>query len=331
MRTPKGETLKVAVLNPTFAEALAMGPDGLRQPQGLRLDTRPELLTGSRENLRTAIRQTDAIVCPSNVPGFPQRSDLEHLPNLRVVAIASSGYEEYDLPAFAERNIRVVNTKTRLSALSVAEHAVSMTMAVLRRWPIQFSAQARGDSYRQVGRLISEIRVGVVGYGSTGRQTARLFNALGASVSVVTRRGKLADVEEGLDVISDIDHALPNLDVVSLHLRLEPTTRIVLDRRRLNLLPTGAVVVNAARRELVDEGALAEMLQSGKLGGAALDDLPNDPELLEGTNCLIFNHIGNRSKNGMIDVVRVLLDDLTALAVGEQPVNEVRTALPGAD
>lgn len=309
------------MLNPTFAEALELGR--VSTPQALDIDRRRELLSDSRSVLYGEVRDAEAIVGPSSAIGFPNQADLEHLPNLRVLAVAASGYEQFDLSALARRGVRVVNARTRLSALSVAEHAIAMTLAVLRRWPLQLSAQERGESHRQVGRLLAGLRVGVVGYGSIGRQTARLFQALGGSVTVVTRRGPSAEVEDGLEVVSDIDRALPLLDVVSLHLRLEPTTRNVLNRHRLGLLPHGAIVVNTARRELIEESALAEMLQSGALGGAALDDVPAQPELVHATNCLIFNHLGNRSSDGMIDVVRVILDDLAAIATGSQPLNEV--------
>ncbi len=313
--------LQVAVLNATFVLALAMHAPTIEFPDNLQLDVDPVLRSAERHSVITRVNAARALIVPSSIQGFPTSVDLERLPNLRMIAVAASGFDRYDLDGWRRRGITVTNAVGGLAADSVAEHAIALMLATLRRWSVTCSAFAGDDGTPPViGRLLRGRTVAIVGFGNVGRRTAQLASSFGARIVAVTRSARDGQRVPGLlGEVMSLDDALPISDIVSLHLRLDTATRSMIDERRLGAMRPGSVLINTARSGLIDETALANALTSGHLGGAALDDLPTTELLRDAPNLIAFRHIGNRSLEGTRDVVQQVLQDLARFAAGASP------------
>ena len=161
------------------------------------------------------------------------------------------------------------------NAVPVAEFTLLLVLAVLRRLPHR-EAQLRGGEWQRAreetrvhARQLRGKVVGLVGLGAIGREVARRMRAFDAEVRYYDVRRLAASEERALGVrFQDLDPLLAEADIVSLHVPLLPSTRELLSRERIARLRPGAIVINTARGELVDEAALAEALESGRLAGA---------------------------------------------------------------
>lgn len=201
---------------------------------------------------------------------------------LRVVGRLGVGLDNIDLDACASRGIRVIPA-TGANAESVAEYVIATAMILLRgatylstaavgagRWPRQVLSQ---------GRELAGKTLGLLGFGSIGRVTARKAQAMGMLVlahdpAIAPQAALWA--EAGVEPLG-LDELLARADVVSLHLPLAEATRGLLDSARLAKLRPGTILVNTARGGIVDEAALALGLHEGRLGGAALDVFTDEP------------------------------------------------------
>lgn len=206
---------------------------------------------------------------------------LDQAPRLRVAAKHGVGFDNIDVAYLARRGIPTTITADANSA-SVAEHTLMLLLAAAKRlrtydgalrhddWDVRKSAQA----IELAGR-----RVLVVGYGRVGRRVAALCQAFGMQVLAhdVSPAAMAAAAAAGCTCIPDLDTALAQADVLTLHIPLTPATAMLLDAARLALLPPGAIVINCARGGILDEAALARALTTGALHAAALDVFAEEP------------------------------------------------------
>lgn len=189
-------------------------------------------------------------------------------PGLKVVSRVGTGLDNVDLDAAKRRGIQVFNTPDA-PVVAVAELAVALLLSVFRRVPALDAAVRQGRWEAGLGRQLSGRTVGLVGFGRIGRAVAGLLKGFSCRVLV-------HDPAAGAESVA-LDELLRQSDAVSLHLALTDETRGIIDRRRLALMPRGAVFVNTSRGGLVDEAALADALASGALSGAALDVFEKEP------------------------------------------------------
>jgi phosphoglycerate dehydrogenase-like enzyme len=241
-------------------------------------------------------RMAGAEIAVANRERIPLGAPLfDRLPRLEMIAQTAGGGSHLDLAAATERGILVTGTKG--ASASTAELTVALMLAAMRRIPYG-DAELRAGRWSQfVGRELAGKRLGVVGLGRIGSQVARVCAAMGMEVrgwspSLTAERAEAVGAQS-----QDLDALLAESDVVTVHMRLTPTSRGTLNRERLALLKPSALFVNTARAALVDEGALIEMLQDGRLWGAALDvyaeePLPPNHPLLALPNVVLTPHIG---------------------------------------
>jgi D-3-phosphoglycerate dehydrogenase len=192
---------------------------------------------------------------------------------LKVVSRCGIGLDSVDLQAARELGIEVLNTPDAPSG-AVAELTIGLTLAALRRIALSDRQVRQGKWQPQMGRLLGAQVVGVVGYGRIGRRVATLFNAFGCRVLACdpAAMSVAPDVE-----LCGLDEMLPEADIVSLHLPIGPSTKRLMDAKRIAQMREGALLVNVSRGGLVDEAALHEALVKGRLGGAALDVFEHEP------------------------------------------------------
>lgn len=202
------------------------------------------------------------------------RDLIARLSNLKIIATQSVGFDMVDAEVAAERGIWLTNVPAAATE-EVATHAFAMAMAMLRGLPFLDRAVRAGawDGTSERLRRPSEVTVGVLGLGRIGRTFAGLVHPV---VGRVVGYDPFQDGPEGIDQLG-LDEVLEVSDVVSLHMPLTEQTHQMLDGRRLALMPQGAFVINVSRGGLIDHDALLEMLDSGRLGGAGLDVLPQEP------------------------------------------------------
>lgn len=169
---------------------------------------------------------------------------------------------------------------------TIAEHVLAGVLYLLRALDVAGELRARRTwdqsafaTARANVRELDECRVLVIGAGGLGGEIARRFSALGAKVSGIRRRPGLGAAEgfEAVHGLGELDGLLPQADIVVLSTPLTAETRQVLDARRLRVLRPGTIVVNVARGALLDEAALVEGLQAGRLRGAVLDVFAKEP------------------------------------------------------
>jgi len=203
---------------------------------------------------------------------------LSHAPHLLIVARAGVGVDNIDVPAATRRGIAVINAPGA-NTISAAEHTLALLLALARRVPWAAEAMRRGewDRKRFEGTELRGKTLGLVGLGRIGGYVASLARAFGM---VVLAHDPYLAPERAAELhvkVVGLEDLLRASDVVSLHLALTPQTQRLINSDRLQVMKPGAVLVNTARGELVDEMALVAAIENGRLAGAALDVFATEP------------------------------------------------------
>jgi D-3-phosphoglycerate dehydrogenase / 2-oxoglutarate reductase len=249
---------------------------------------------------------------------------LESAPNLRIIARYGTGVDAIDLGAARSRGIVVTNTPGA-NAEAVAEHTLALILASLRQVVHADRAVRQRASGSFVGRELRSLTVGLVGLGRVGRAVARRLVALDVRVLGVDPAygpDELADV--GVTAI-DLDRLLAGSDVVSLH--RPGGGPPVLDAPRLATLRRGAVVINTARRDLVDEAALARMLHEGRIGAAAVDDPHSvDGPLGTAPRTILTPHIAGHTMEAIDGMGVTAAEEVLRVLVRHEPPRHAVTA-----
>jgi glycerate dehydrogenase len=259
-------------------------------------------------------------------------AELSRLPALKLIAVAATGTDRIDLASCARRDIAVTNVRG-YAATSVSEHVLTLVLA-LRRNLAGYRDDVRRGLWQQSKQFclltheIQDVRgsaLGVVGYGALGRATAELARAFGMRVTVGEHRG----AEKTREGRVGFEELLRESDVVTLHAPLTDETRHLVGARELGLMKPTALLINTARGLLVDEAALAEALRAGRIAGAGVDVLGNEPPregnpLLESglPNLIVTPHVAWASRGAMQSLADQLIDNVEAFVRGD-PVNLV--------
>ena len=198
-------------------------------------------------------------------------------PTLKVISRHGVGYNNVDLEAATERRIPVLIAPAT-NGQSVAELAIGLLLAVARAIPAQDAAIRRGVWNRSGSGLQLSGRVfGLIGLGGIGRAVARAAQGLGMQVMAFDQFQAPGSAPVGVTLAASLDELLGRVDVLSLHCPLTPQTRGIIGQEQLARLRRGSIVINTARGGLIDEAALAEAIQCGRLAGAGLDTFADEP------------------------------------------------------
>ena len=225
---------------------------------------------------------------------------------LRLIVVCRGGPVNVNLAAATERGIPVCYTPAR-NAAATAEYTIGLLLAAMRRLAEGHKDLTagvwRGDfyAYAEAGTELEGKTVGLVGFGAVGRRVGHVLRAFGAEVLVADPYVDPADVAAVGATAVTFDDLLPRADVLSLHARLTPETRHLIGHDEIVRLPEGAVLVNAARGGLLDQDALCDALDSGKLRAAALDVYdpeppPPDSRIFTTPNLVLSPHLAGASR-----------------------------------
>ena len=258
--------------------------------------------------------------------------DIGRLPALRVLATPSVGFDHLDVEAATRRGAWVCNVPD-YCVEEMADHALALLLSLVRGVvELDRSVRAGAWDYEAAGplRRISDVRLGVIGLGRIGRAVAARGLALGMKVAAHDPFVADDDVAASGARPLALGELLRSSTAISLHAPLTPETRGLLGREELALLPVGAYVVNAARAELVDTGALLDALAKGRLAGVALDVLDVEPPTTDtpapAARGLVVNpHAGWYSEEAEETVTRRAAESVLDVLEGRRPqgvVNE---------
>ncbi|MDZ7370419.1 MAG: D-2-hydroxyacid dehydrogenase [candidate division KSB1 bacterium] len=276
-------------------------------------------------------RCREAEIVVTNKVVFDRRV-LEALPKLRCLAVSATGVNIIDLAAARERGIVVTNVpgySTPSVVQMVFAHLLNLTMHVARHAEsVRRGAWSRSPDFCFWETPLIELAgltFGIVGLGQIGRGVAHAARAFGMQVCFAMPR-PVPDAPDWARQI-DLDELFACSDVVSLHCPLTETTRALVNRRRLQLMKPSAFLINTGRGPLVDEEALAEALNSGRIAGAGLDVLsveppPADNPLLTAKNCFITPHIAWATRASRQRLLHAVAENIAAFLAG-QPQNTV--------
>jgi glycerate dehydrogenase len=274
-------------------------------------------------------RSQDADVLLTNKT--PLRADtLAQLPKLRFIGVLATGYDVVDVKAAAERGIPVSNVPT-YGTHSVAQFAFALLLELCHRVQRHADDAASGGWQKQAEwsyhlSPLVELQgktMGLIGFGRIGRQTGTIARAFG--MTVVAADPALRD-EPGVEAVS-LDDLLRRADVISLHCPLTPETRGIVNAERIGRMKPNAFLLNTARGPLVDETALAEALNSGRIAGAGIDVLPVEPPvadspLFTARNCIVTPHIAWATKEARARLMDIAVENVRGFLAGK-PVNVV--------
>ena len=294
----------------------------------LNIEDRPM----SQAELIEAVKEADVLV-----PTVTDRIDAGVLsqagPNLRLIASFGTGVDHIDLKTARQRGIGVTNTPGVLT-----EDTADMTMALVLAVPRRLTEgehMARSGEWQgwsptfMLGYRIWGKRLGIVGMGRIGQAVARRAKGFGLSIHYHNRRRVHPDVEEELEATywESLDQMLSRMDIVSLNCPHTPATYHLLSARRLKLLPAHAYVVNTSRGEVIDENALARMLENREIAGAGLDVYEHEPainpKLLKIENVVLLPHMGSATVEGRIAMGEKVIINIKTFADGHAPPDRV--------
>jgi D-3-phosphoglycerate dehydrogenase len=257
---------------------------------------------------------------------------FEKLPRLKFVAVSRGGPVNVDMQAAKRRGVLVVNAPGR-NASAVAEFTIGMilsqTRLIAKGHDSLRKGEWRGDLYRadRTGEELSEMTVGLIGYGQIGTRVVKLLKPFGCRILVTDPYVQLAakDRNDGVLHVS-LDRLLADSDVVSLHPRVTTETTKMINAETLAQMKRGAYLINTARGPLVDYEALTEALQSGRLRGAALETfgiepVPPDWPLLKLPNVTLTPHIAGASVKTVKYAAGLIAEEVRRYLAGEPPVN----------
>lgn len=260
---------------------------------------------------------------------FPP-SELKLAKELRWHATASAGIDQYvDESIYDHEGILLTNSSGAYG-VAIAEHMLTVALMLLRRMRGYEEGQRRKE-WKYLGKIgsIYGSTVTAVGIGDIGSNFAKRCQALGArAIGVKRSPSEKPDYLDELYLTGDMDRAVKDADIVALSLPGTDETKHVFGRKEFAAMKEGAIFINVGRGRTIDQDALIEALQSGKLGGAALDvtepePLPSDCPLWEMENVIITPHIsGNDSLDHTTEmIIDMFIEDLERYRKGEELKN----------
>jgi D-3-phosphoglycerate dehydrogenase / 2-oxoglutarate reductase len=284
-----------------------------------KIDARLEVADGTRQSLIDLAHDADAVL---NTYLPIDRELISQLPRCKVVARYGIGVDNIDLQAAAEAGLIVTNVPD-YSVEEVAVHTTALILALLRHLP-QADAIVRGGGWGLAGlrpiRRVSELTIGLVGFGRIGRRVAHLASAIGASLVV---HDPYIDAAADLPGLVSLDELLARSDVISLHLPLTDETRGLFDANRIRAMRRGSILVNTSRGGLLVLDAVLDALRAGYLGGAGLDVFEVEPvvaERLAGVpNLLVTPHMAYYSEESIAESQRKAATQVVKVLTGTPP------------
>ncbi|NTW72240.1 MAG: D-2-hydroxyacid dehydrogenase [Eubacteriaceae bacterium] len=262
------------------------------------------------------------------------KSTLDMLPDLKYIGVLATGYNVIDLEETNKRNIVVTNTPD-YGKFSVSQMVFALILELTHHVQIHSESVKNGKWSESKDFCFTDYplielsgkTMGIIGYGSIGRQTALIAQAFGMKVMAYSRT-----IKEQSEILNfrwvDLEELIKNSDVISLHCPLTDETKGIINEDRLNKMKPNVILINTARGALIVEEDLAAALEKGTIAGAGLDVMTKEPPsrdnpLFKFDNCIITPHIAWAAKEARERLMNIAIDNLQAFLSGN-PINVVR-------
>lgn len=240
---------------------------------------------------------------------------LSQCPNLKLLDVAFTGLDHIDLAYCEAHGIKVVNA-SGYATEGVAELAIGLMIDVYRHiTALDADTRQGGARNNFLGRELRGKRVGIVGTGAIGARTAQLLQCFGCEVVAWSRSERQEVLDMGVAYLP-LDELMRTSDIISLHVPLTAETHHLISREHLAMCKPTAVLINAARGNVVDMDALADALCNGKLAGAGIDvfekepPLATDHPLLHAPNCVVVPHVGYATREAFDDRIDIVINNI---------------------
>ena len=306
----------------------------MRELFDARLNTDDKPMTAAQ--LAEAVKIADVLV-----PTVTDRIDAHLIAQagerLKLIANFGNGVDNIDVATAVQRGITVTNTPGVLT-----EDTADMTMALILAVPRRLAEGANVLTAEKdwngwsptwmLGHRIWGKRLGIIGMGRIGQAVARRARAFGLQIHYHNRRKVAPKIEEELDATywESLDQMLARMDIVSINCPHTPATYHLLSARRLKMLRPEAFVVNTARGEVVDENALARLIEAGEVAGAGLDVFEHEPavnpkllKLARAGKVIVLPHMGSATIEGRIDMGEKVIINIRTFMDGHKPPDRV--------
>jgi glyoxylate reductase len=300
----------------------------------LNIDDKPM----GQEELIVAAQRADVLV-----PTVTDRIDRAVLSQageqLKLIANFGTGVDNIDLDTARNRGIIITNTPGVLT-----EDTADMTMALILAVPRRLAEGAmhlktESDKWQgwsptsMLGHRIYGKRLGIVGMGRIGQAVARRAKAFGLQIHYHNRRPVSQDIEKELEATywESLDQMLARMDIISVNCPHTPATYHLLSARRLKLIKPSAYIVNTARGEVIDENALARMIEAEEIAGVGLDVFEHEPAInpkfLKSDRAVVLPHMGSATIEGRIDMGEKVIINIKTFLDGHAPPDRVHAAM----
>jgi phosphoglycerate dehydrogenase-like enzyme len=253
--------------------------------------------------------------------------------SVKLWQILGNGFDHFDLAYWRSKEIPVANCPGHCSGSPLAESAMMFMLMLGRSWYAAQKNLRKGTLYRPFGAELEGRRLGLIGFGASGRELARRAGAFGMKISAIDIR-EISPEEQGEFALEfagkpkDMDRVISESDYVSLHLHLNDETRHIINKARLQLMKPTACLINVARGALIDEQALYHAIAEGRLAGAGLDVYekepvdPNNP-LFKLPNVVSTPHIAGTTDGTSRRRAATAAENCDRIAAGLEPLYRV--------
>ncbi|MEO9211549.1 MAG: D-glycerate dehydrogenase [Caulobacteraceae bacterium] len=284
------------------------------------------------EALVAAMNRADVLAC--TITDKLDRAAIDRAGDrLKLIANFGVGVDHIDVAAAHARGIAVTNTPGVLTE-DTADLTMGLILAAARRVVEGANIVQAGEFHGwsptwMLGRRLWGKRLGIVGMGRIGQALAKRARAFGLAIHYHNRKPVSAPVAEELEATywESLDQMLARMDVISVNCPHTPATYHLLSARRLKLIQPHALVVNTARGEIIDEAALAGMLQRGEIAGAGLDVYEHEPavnpKLLRLANVVLLPHMSSATIEGRIDMGEKVIVNIRTWMDGHKPPDRI--------
>lgn len=291
----------------------------------------------SREELTRAVETADVLV--PTVTDRIDRAVISHAgPQLKLIANFGTGVDNIDIETARMRGITVTNTPGVLTE-DTADITMALILAVPRRIVEGVEYLRKGNEWAgwsptwMLGHRLYGKKLGIIGMGRIGQAVARRAKAFGLSIHYHNRRhvAPAVEAELGATYWESLDQMLARMDIVSVNCPHTPATFHLLSARRLKLLKPDAYIVNTSRGEVIDENALARMVEGNEIAGAGLDVYENEPainpKLLKSSRVVTLPHMGSATLEGRIDMGEKVIINIKTFLDGHTPPDRVHPSM----
>ena len=279
--------------------------------------------------LAAQFKNVDVVLDPTGELGTRAMIDAAVAENVQLWQVITNGTDKVDMAYFLQKNLPLANSPGPLSAVPLAEHLLMLILCFNKN----FNRNRAADWNRTINEELAGKVLGMIGFGASARELARRARPLGMRIMAIDIVDVPQTVQDELHVEfigkpSQQDRVLAQADYLSLHLHLGAATRHTIDRRALDLMKPSAVLLNAARGGLVDEAALIEALQTGRIKGAGLDVYAHEPldpahPFLQMDNVIATAHISSYTPDTRRRRMQAAAHNVERIAQNLPPVNLV--------